>query len=314
MPSPVILRLMACAMCLGLFTSSGHAAGEERMALNSPRPAHQYSRPVPIYSKTLETKIGNHSMPSRMETSDGSIPLYAEASPVPPARETPPVSVEAPAAGTPGSLISPEPVPRLDLIDDPLEPVNRSLFFFNAQVYRFVISPVGRVYEIVFPRFVRNRFHDFFTNLAFPKYFLSALFQGKFGKSWQEAQRFVINSTAGIGGLFDVAAYTGIRTDPEDFGQTLGYHGVDHGFYLVLPLLGPSSARDGFGLILDAATDLKTYLQFISDDLILPDTVLQFNETLTSVREYERMTGQQYDPYAITRDLYYAYREAKVLK
>jgi len=59
---------------------------------------------------------------------------------------------------------------------------------------------------------------------------------------------------------------------------------------------------------------LKTYLQFISDDLILPDTVLQFNETLTSVREYERMTGQQYDPYAITRDLYYAYREAKVLK
>ena len=248
------------------------------------------------------------------DTPAGPDPLYADASPVNPVPETSPVSVEASAAGTSSSLVSPEPVPRLDLIDDPLEPMNRSLFFFNAQVYRFIISPVGRVYEIVFPRFVRNCFHNFFSNLAFPKYFLSALCQGKFGKSWQEAQRFVINSTAGIGGLFDVAAYTGFQTDPEDFGQTLGYHGVNHGFYLVLPLLGPSSARDGFGLILDAATDLKTYLQFISDDLILPDAVMQFNETLTSVREYERMTGQQYDPYAIMRDLYFAYREAKVLK
>lgn len=297
---------MLYGICLGMFVASGHAAGDGRSVSKSPRPAYLQSLPVPVFTKTPGTESPNRP-----------VPWPAPPAPARSAPDTWPDASGEPAAEGLVSAATPsaqDAVPRIQLIDDPLEPFNRSVFFVNEQVYRFIISPAGRVYEFVLPRFVRDRFHNFFSNLAFPKYFLSALFQGKFEKSWREAQRFVINSTAGLGGLFDAAAYTGIKTDPEDFGQTLGFHGVDHGFYLVLPLLGPSSARDGFGLILDAATDGKTYLQFISDDLVIPDTVLQFNETVMMVRDYERMTDQQYDPYAITRDLYYAYREAKVLK
>ncbi|MFB3786256.1 MAG: VacJ family lipoprotein [bacterium] len=306
MPLPSISRLTVFGICLGLFASFGHTAGDGRSVSKSPRPAYLQSLPVPTCTKTPGT-----------ESPKRPVPLPAPPAPATSDPRMTPEGAGAPAAAGIVTSVTPaanETVLRIQLFDDPLEPFNRSVFFFNAQVYRFVISPAGRVYEFVLPRFVRDRFHNFFSNLAFPKYFLSALFQGKFDKSWQEAQRFVINSTAGLGGLFDVAAYTGIKTDPEDFGQTLGFHGVNHGFYLVLPLLGPSSARDGFGLILDAVTDGKTYLQLISDDLIIPDTALQFNETVMTVRDYERMTDQQYDPYAIVRDLYYAYREAKVLK
>lgn len=302
---PSISRLLVLCISLGIFLVSGHAA-EGRNVSKSPRPAYQNSRTVPVLSNR-----------PRRESASRPVPLPAPPAPVRAYPDAPPDAPGELAAGRQVSSVTPaaeEAVPRIHLLADPLEPFNRSVFFFNEQIYRFVISPVGRVYEIVLPRFVRDRFHNFFSNLAFPKYFFSALLQGKFDKSWQEAQRFVINSTAGLGGLFDVAAYTGIKTDPEDFGQTLGFHGVNHGYYLVLPLLGPSSVRDGFGLILDAVTDGKTYLQFISDDLIIPDTVLQFNETVMTVRDYERMTDQQYDPYAIMRDLYYAYREAKVLK
>ncbi len=205
-------------------------------------------------------------------------------------------------------------IPEIKTIPDPFEPVNRVTFFFNDKIYRYGISPVGHVYEVLIPRVIRDRFHNIFQNLAFPKYFLSALFQGKIDKSFKEVGRFVINSTAGIGGMFDVAGNMGIKTDPEDFGQTLATYGIDHGFYFVLPILGPSSGRDTFGLLFDSATDGKTYIQFAGSEYNQAAIFIRFNSTVMTVREYERVTDQQFDPYRIVRDLYYAYREAEVLK
>ncbi|MBN2329360.1 MAG: VacJ family lipoprotein [Candidatus Omnitrophica bacterium] len=208
-----------------------------------------------------------------------------------------------------------ESVPQIRTINDPYEPINRATFYFNDKIYRYGISPAGKVYEFLVPRVIRDRFHNFLDNLAFPRYFLSAIFQGKFGKSVQELNRFVINSTVGVGGLFDPATNLGFDPDHEDFGQALATYGLDHGFYLVLPLLGPTSGRDSVGLIFDVATDGKTYIQFINEDAIRgAQAFIQFNDQVMSVREYERMVDQEFDPYLIVRDLYYAYREVQVLK
>jgi phospholipid-binding lipoprotein MlaA len=203
---------------------------------------------------------------------------------------------------------------RIRTIHDPLEPINRVTFFFNDKIYRYGISPAGRVYEVLIPRAARERIHNVLDNLAFPKHFLSALFQGKFDKSFKEVNRFVINSTVGIGGMFDVAKTMGIETDAEDFGQTLAFHGMGHGFYLVIPILGPSSGRDVFGLLVDTATDGKTYIQFAGEDFLAARVLMNVDSAITTVGKYDELTDQQYDPYVIIRDLYYAYREAEALK
>jgi phospholipid-binding lipoprotein MlaA len=205
-----------------------------------------------------------------------------------------------------------EEVQGIRTINDPLEPINRVTFFLNDKIYRYAISPVGHVYEAIIPSFVRDRFSNFLNNIAFPRYFLGALFQGKFDKSFVEVQRFLVNSTFGIGGLFDVADHMGIQTDPEDFGQVFAHWGMGHGFYFILPILGPSSGRDSFGLIFDTLSDGRTYFTFAGDELRPVSLVVNYNQTLMRVRDYQKLADERFDPYVIIRDLYYAYREVKL--
>lgn len=139
---------------------------------------------------------------------------------------------------------------------DPLEPLNRAMFGFNDSVDDAVIRPVAKAYRAVLPGIVRTGISNFFSNLEDVWISVNDVLQGKVQQGFEDFGRFLLNSTLGIGGIFDLASEVGLPKNNEDFGQTLGSWGIGSGAYLVLPILGPSSVRDGFGLLLDSQADL----------------------------------------------------------
>ena len=143
---------------------------------------------------------------------------------------------------------------------DPLEPLNRVVFSFNDAADKAVIKPVARAYRAVLPGIVRTGVSNFFSNLEDIWISVNDVLQGKFQEGVDDFGRVLFNSTFGIAGIFDFASELGLQKHNEDFGQTLGSWGVGSGAYLVLPILGPSSIRDGFGLLLDTQADLVFYV------------------------------------------------------
>lgn len=138
---------------------------------------------------------------------------------------------------------------------DPLEPLNRSIFIFNDTVDGAIMKPVARGYRAVLPGFVRTGVTNFFSNLQDVWISVNDLLQGKVQQGVEDFSRFLFNSTFGVAGVLDVASSWGLQKHDEDFGQTLGRWGVGSGPYLVLPVLGPSTVRDGFGFLVDVQTD-----------------------------------------------------------
>jgi len=135
---------------------------------------------------------------------------------------------------------------------DPLEPMNRAIYNFNAGFDRYIFLPIVRAYDFVTPDFLADRVSDFFDNLSEIPTFANALLQLRPEVAARAATRFVINVMFGFGGLYDIASAKGIPQQPEDFGQTLGYWGLGPGPYLVIPVLGPSNLRDGTGIVVEA--------------------------------------------------------------
>lgn len=138
---------------------------------------------------------------------------------------------------------------------DPLEPVNRFVFAINEALDTFIIRPIAVTYAFWAPEGVQHTVTNFVRNLDAPVVLVNDLLQGEWERAETTASRFFINSTAGFGGLFDVASASGYPYHEEDFGQTLGAYGVGPGLYVVLPLFGPSNARDAVGLLVDSYTD-----------------------------------------------------------
>ena len=134
---------------------------------------------------------------------------------------------------------------------DPLEPVNRVVFEFNDGADRVFFKPVAQAYRAVLPQPVRTGVLNFFSNLQDPWIGVNNFIQGKPEEGFSDLFRFATNTVIGIGGVIDVASDMGMDKHNEDFGQTLGVWGFPSGDYLVLPFLGPSSVRDGLGLIVD---------------------------------------------------------------
>lgn len=132
---------------------------------------------------------------------------------------------------------------------DPWEPFNTKIFEFNRQVDRWILKPVAKGYDFVMPNAAQVGISNFFYHIRFPSRFLNNLFQGKVHGAGVELGRFVLNSTFGLAGFYDVAKEMDITTPEEDTGQTLGFYGVPPGPYVVLPLLPPFNVRDlvGFG-------------------------------------------------------------------
>ena len=150
---------------------------------------------------------------------------------------------------------------------DPLEKVNRAVFAFNDAADKVLITPVAKGYRAVLPGFVRTGIANFFSNLEDVWVSVNDVLQGKFQEGSEDFTRVIFNSTFGIGGIFDFASDVGLPKHSEDFGQTLGVWGVTSGPYVVLPLFGPSTFRDGFGLLVDGRADLVYRL--VDDDVPL---------------------------------------------
>lgn len=142
---------------------------------------------------------------------------------------------------------------------DPWEDWNRDVQAFNDTVDDYVMKPVARGYRWITPDFVDQAVTNFFSNIADIRVTLNDFLQGKFAQGAADGARFLVNSTAGLGGLIDVASEIDLAKNKEDFDQTLGVWGMSTGPYLVLPLLGPSSTRGVLGLIVDAAMNPISY-------------------------------------------------------
>ncbi|GGB89408.1 hypothetical protein GCM10011352_14260 [Marinobacterium zhoushanense] len=138
---------------------------------------------------------------------------------------------------------------------DPWQGLNRAVFTFNEQVDRFALKPLAQGYRYVMPDIAERGVSNFFSNLGDIRSAVNNLLQGKINDALTSASRVVFNSTFGLAGFIDVATPIGLEEKHEDFGQTLGRWGLGSGPYLVLPLFGPSSVRDGIGLIPDIALD-----------------------------------------------------------
>lgn len=146
---------------------------------------------------------------------------------------------------------------------DPLEDMNRGIFWFNNELDEFLLEPLARGYRDTMPDVVRTGVGNFFLNLRYPSYLVSDIFQGKFEQALDHTGRFLINTTIGIGGLIDFAKDMGLPDHEEDFGITLAYHGVPAGPYLMLPILGPSNIRDGVGRLVDTALDPLFWVPYL---------------------------------------------------
>ena len=134
---------------------------------------------------------------------------------------------------------------------DPWEPMNTHIFEFNLQLDRYVLKPVAKGYDFVVPDLVQVGISNIFYNLRFAPRFLNNVFQGKLKGAGIEVGRFLINSTVGLAGFFDLAKHVDLITPEEDMGQTLGFYGVKPGPYLVLPFLQPFTVRDLVGYVGD---------------------------------------------------------------
>lgn len=143
-------------------------------------------------------------------------------------------------------------------LNDPLEPTNRAIFSFNDALDKVLIKPIAQLYHFILPDFVEERITVFLHNLDEPLTFVNDLLQGEPDRASTTFGRFLANSTFGVGGLFDVATDAGMPRHTEDFGQTFAVWGIGEGPYLVLPVLGPSNVRDGFGLLGDTFGDPVT--------------------------------------------------------
>ncbi|HEU5295602.1 MAG TPA: VacJ family lipoprotein [Burkholderiaceae bacterium] len=143
---------------------------------------------------------------------------------------------------------------------DPFEDVNRAVFSFNEGLDKAVLKPVAEGYQAVLPEFVRTSIANFFNNFNDGWSAINHLLQGKPAAALEMGMRFSANTVFGFGGLFDVAGAS-IERRPEDFGQTLGRWGLPPGPYLVLPVLGPSTVRDGTGLLLDFRAVPEAFLE-----------------------------------------------------
>jgi phospholipid-binding lipoprotein MlaA len=193
-------------------------------------------------------------------------------------------------------------------VNDPLESMNRRIFWFNEKADRWVIEPIATGWDWVMPRRVQTAIRNLFDNARFPIVFANDLLQAKPRQATEDVVRFVLNTTVGVAGLFDPASRLGLEANLEDFGQTLGYWGVPPGPYLVLPLLGPSSPRDTLGLVADSATRVYPYFLDLWINAVITGTDLINRRSLAleTIRE-ERKSA--FDFYAFVRSAHIQLRE-----
>lgn len=183
---------------------------------------------------------------------------------------------------------------------DPYENVNRKVYNFNDTLDKNIMEPVAKKYADYTPDPVRNSVTNFFQNTGSLNTIANDLLQGKFKQTAQDSGRFIVNSTVGIGGLFDPATSMGLKQHNEDLGQTFGTWGANEGAYLMLPLMGPSSVRDVTSPVMDVLLNPLTYIATV---VTLPAGVVSTINTRANLLDATRIRDQAaLDPYTFVRE------------
>lgn len=191
--------------------------------------------------------------------------------------------------------------------NDPLEVPNRLIFAMNQAVDTVALKPAAATYRFLLPEVLRDSIQNATRNLGGPVTLANDVLQGNFGRAETTLVRFLVNSTVGVLGLFDVAADWGYEHHEEDFGQTLGTYGAGEGFYLVLPILGPSSLRDGGGLVVDTLLNPVTWIAAEYDlegEFLAVRVVEGIDERSRNIETIEDLQSDAIDFYARVRSLY----------
>ncbi len=201
-----------------------------------------------------------------------------------------------------------------DEIYDPFEPVNRAIFSFNNVADRIVLEPIAKGYKKL-PSPLQSGINNFLSNLRAPLVVVNQLLQAQGENAIQSSGRFIVNSTLGVFGLFDVAEKIGLDEKEEDYGQTLATWGVGDGFYIVLPLFGPSNLRDTSGMVLTMLTDpINAYAASEGEAWLVPmRTAVNAVDTRSQIiDEVNALRDNSVDYYAAVRSSYYQNRKAAI--
>jgi phospholipid-binding lipoprotein MlaA len=219
---------------------------------------------------------------------------------------------DEPPAGDDFDLLDEELTEHMAEIADPLEGLNRIMFGINDTLYFWVAKPVTQVYKAVAPEPVRICIGNFFHNLTTPVRFVNCHLQGKVDSADIELKRFIINTTSGILGFGDPARdKMGLEPVEEDLGQTLAVHGFGNGFYIVWPLLGPSTLRDTVGFAGDQFLNPVRYVEPWELSIGISGTKI-VNESSFYIGEYETFKSSAIDPYVAMRQAYIQYRNRQI--
>lgn len=195
--------------------------------------------------------------------------------------------------------------------NDPLEPFNRGIYRFNDAVDKAVLKPVAKGYSAAMPAFGKTMVSNFFSNLDDVVVTANDLLQFKLAQGLSDGTRFLVNSTIGVFGLFDVASTAGLKKHYEDFGQTLGKWGVGNGPFIVIPILGPSTLRDGVGLYVDTYPNPTYQIEHIRtrNQLYLTNGI---NRRAALLDQEKILDEAMIDRYEFIRDSYLQYRKNQV--
>ena len=202
-----------------------------------------------------------------------------------------------------------------DEIYDPIEPFNRAIFSFNNAADKIILEPVSKGYKQL-PSPIQSGISNFLSNLRMPLVVVNQLLQGQGKNASESTGRFLVNSTIGVFGIIDVAEKMGLEEKKEDFGQTLATWGVGDGFYIVLPLFGPSNLRDTAGMVLTYTTDpINAYAVSEGEAWVVPlrTAVNAVDQRSKIIDEVNALRNNSVDYYAAVRSSYYQNRKAAIL-
>jgi phospholipid-binding lipoprotein MlaA len=190
--------------------------------------------------------------------------------------------------------------------------MNRAIFGFNEDLDDWVLQPVASTWDFIAPKPIEYAIENFYDNLLFPVRFVNLLLQGELDPAALALSRFCVNTTLGIGGIFDAASFLDLERQRADFGQTLGKWGVPPGPYLVLPLWGPSNPRDSVGLLVDGYLGITTF--FLDWPILIGSVVADtINRRALLLGQVEDLKDASLDLYIAARDAYGQQRQERIL-
>lgn len=203
-----------------------------------------------------------------------------------------------------------------EAIADPIEGFNRAVFGFNDFVYKKVLGPLSKGYSRITPDPVEKGFTNFFDNIRYPIRLSGNLLQGKVEESFQETGKFLVNTTLGVAGFHKASNnFPSLNPPIEDIGQAFGAWGIGEGFYIVIPFMGPSNARDLVGRLADRVPDVTSTPWTVLDsssDRFLFWTADGLTDSPALVYRYDSLTQAAIDPYEAMKDGFTKFRMQQI--